>query len=133
MLIGLMCAGAVMKETPILKRILYRCSRGASRLFRNNVGTYQDKAGNWIRYGVGGPGASDLIGWRQIVITPEHVGMTLAQFLSVEVKQPGKKLTEPQARFGRMVATAGGVFGVAHSPEEAESIIKGVDNTEYKE
>ena len=117
-----------MKETPILKRILRRCSRGTSRLFRNNVGTYQDKAGNWIRYGVGGPGASDLIGWRQIVITDEMVGMTMAQFLSIEVKQPGKNLTDHQRRWGHMVAAAGGCFGVAHSEGEAENIILGVDN-----
>jgi hypothetical protein len=116
-----------MKETPILKRILRRCSRGASRLFRNNVGTYQDQAGNWIRYGVGGPGASDLIGWRQILIQPEHVGMTIAQFLSIEVKQPKKKPTTLQTQWGNMVSGAGGCFGVAHSPEEAEDIIRGVD------
>ena len=117
-----------MKETPILKRVLLRCSRGLSRLFRNNVGAYQDKAGNWVRYGVGGPGASDLLGWRQVTITPAHVGITIAQFLAVEVKQPGEKPTEAQARFGSMVTAAGGCFGVAHSAEEAENIIKGVDN-----
>ena len=120
-----------MLERSILKRILLRCSRGASRLFRNNVGTYQDKAGNWIRYGVGGPGASDLLGWRQVVITPDMVGTTIAQFTAIEVKQPGKQLTDLQVRFGRMVTAAGGIFGVAHSAEEAESIIKGVDNTDY--
>ncbi len=122
-----------MKETPILKRIMRRCSRGAARLFRNNVGQYQDGAGNWVRYGVGGPGASDLLGWLQVVITPEMVGMTIAQFLAIEVKQPGKDATDDQATFGRMVSDAGGLFGVAHSPEEAESIIKGVDNTGYME
>ena len=118
-----------MKESPIIKRVLRRCSRGLSRLFRNNVGVYKDKAGNWIRYGVGGPGASDLLGWRQVIIGPEHVGSTIAQFLAIEVKRPGQRLTEKQARFGKMVSDAGGVFGVAHSPEEAEQIITGVDNT----
>ncbi len=122
-----------MKETPILKRIMRRCSRGAARLFRNNRGVYRDKVGNWISYGVGGPGASDLLGWCQVVITPEMVGMTIAQFLAIEVKRPGKDATDDQATFGRMVSDAGGLFGVAHSPEEAESIIKGVDNTGYME
>ncbi|TFH47679.1 MAG: VRR-NUC domain-containing protein, partial [Lysobacterales bacterium] len=96
---------------------------GKSRLFRNNVGAYQDKEGNWVRYGLGGKGASDLIGWKQIAITPEDVGRTIAQFLAVEVKQTGKKLTKDQQQFGNMVSSAGGIFGVAHSPEEAEQII----------
>jgi hypothetical protein len=85
------------------------------------------------RLQVGTTGWSDLTGWKQIVITSEHIGKTIAQFLVIEVKQPGKHATEAQARFGRMVSDAGGVFGVAHSPEEAENIIKGVDNTEHKE
>jgi len=122
-----------MKETPILKRIMIRCSRDIARLFRNNVGQYRDKAGNWIRYGLGNPGGSDLIGWRQVIITPEHIGMTIAQFLAIEVKQPNKEATDDQAKFGRMIINAGGIFGVAHSPEEAEAIIRGVDNIEYIE
>ncbi len=115
-----------MNESSILKRILLHCSRGAARLFRNNIGRFQDKEGNWIRYGVGGPGASDLLGWRVIVITPDMVGTEIAQFIAVEVKRPGSAATEKQKRFGRMVTEAGGLFGVAHSPEEAAAIIKGV-------
>ena len=118
-----------MKETPIKTRIMRRCSRGNSRLFRNNVGQYTTKAGHIISYGVGNKiGGSDLIVWRQVVITQEHVGSTIAQFLAIEVKRPGKKATTKQATFGKMVSNAGGLFGVAHSPEEAEQIIAGVDN-----
>ncbi len=141
-----------MKETPILKRIMRRCSRGAARLFRTNVAlAWVGKAQQFKRHGtvivepgdvlirnarrlqVGVTGWSDLTGWKQIIITPDLVGKTIAQFLVIEVKQPGKKATEAQARFGKMVSDAGGLFGVAHSPEEAESIIKGVDNTGYIE
>ncbi len=127
-----------MKETPILKRIMRRCSRGAARLFRNSRGRYKTQAGHWIRYGLGNPGGSDLIGWCQVVITREHIGMTIAQFLAIEVKQLGEDATDEQAQFGKMVSDAGGLFGVAHSPEEAESIIKesiikSVDNTYHIE
>ncbi len=115
-----------MKETPIKNRIMRRCSRGMARLFRNNVGQYTTEAGHIIRYGLKNPGGSDLIGWRQIIIGPEHVGSTIAQFLAIEVKQPGKEATDKQQEFGDMVSDAGGLFGVAHSPEEAESIIAGV-------
>ncbi len=135
-----------MLETPILKRILRRCSRGAARLFRTNVAlawvgnnpikfTHQqvitvNKGDVLIRNGrrlqVGIKGWSDLTGWRKIVITKDHMGKTIAQFIAIEVKRPGKKLSEDQLNFGRMISDAGGLFGVAHSPEEAAAIIKGV-------
>lgn len=112
-----------MKESARSKRILLRCSRGLSRLFRNNVGQLIDQAGNHVRYGVCNPGGSDLIGWRSIVITPEHVGKTIAQFTALEVKRPGKKPTDDQARFGAMVSNAGGLFAVVHDADEAEGVI----------
>ena len=117
-----------MRESSILKRILLRCSRGTTRLWRNNVGQYRDHAGNWIRYGVKNPGGSDLIGWTQLIIKQEHIGRTVAVFTAVEVKRPGKDVLLVQQRFGDMVSDAGGLFGVAHSADEAEQILKGVDN-----
>ncbi len=122
-----------MKETPILKRIMLRCSRGASRLFRNSRGRYQTKAGHWIRYGLGNPGGSDLIGWHQMTIKPEHIGMTIARFTALEVKQVGEDATEEQQTFGDMVIDAGGLFCTVHSPEEAEMFFWGVDNTAHIE
>jgi hypothetical protein len=99
---------------------MIRCSRGSARLFRNNCGQFKDKAGNWIRYGVGNPGGSDLLGWQQIKITPDDVGRVIAQFLAFEVKRPGFNETKEQKRFGEMVTKAGGKYAVVHSPEEAE-------------
>lgn len=124
-----------MNETSILKRILLRCSRGLSRLYRNNVGQLIDKAGNHVRYGLCNPGGSDLIGWRSITITPEHVGMTIAQFTALEVKNLTGKATPDQLRFGAIVAKAGGLFAVVRSADEAEKILSspltGVDKTEH--
>jgi hypothetical protein len=114
-----------MKETPRLKRILLRCSRGASRLWRNNVGAYKTDAGHWIRYGVCNPGGSDLLGFRTIEIKPEHVGKRIAQFVAFEVKQPGEDPTEEQLKFGKIVNKNGGLFAVVHDEEEAEIIMLG--------
>jgi len=112
-----------MNESAILKHILLRCGRGTSRLWRNNVGAYRDKTGNWVRYGVCNPGGSDLIGWQQILITPDHVGQTFAVFAAIEVKTKTGRITFDQSRFLNIVKKAGGVAGVARSPEEAELLL----------
>ena len=125
-----------MKETPILKRIMLSCSTGTTRLFRNNVGQYEDKAGNWIRYGMYNPGGSDLIGWTQLTIRPEHVGRTVAVFTAIEVKGTQKRkngLTKDQAVFGQMVTDAGGLFGMARSVEEAKNILRRQSYREMEE
>lgn len=109
------------------------CSRGRSRLFRNNVGQYKDKAGNWIRYGVCNPGGADLIGWTRVTITPEHVGRTLAIFTALEVKGPRGKLTNEQKMFLDMVFMAGGIADMVRSAEDAEKILsKGVDTAVHR-
>lgn len=70
-------------------------------LFRNNVGALKDKTGRLVRYGLGNDSqalndvlkSSDLIGWRQVLITPHLVGRTVAQFVAREVKEPGHQVT----------------------------------------
>lgn len=96
-------------------------------MFRNNVGALQDREGNWIHYGVGGRGGGDLIGWHQVTIGPEHVGMTLALYAEIEVKSLRGRLTKDQVKRQKMVERAGGICGVARSPEEAAEILLSVD------
>jgi len=132
-----------MKEGPILKRVLLTCSRGTTRLFRTSValawvgkaivfkstqlvtvhhGDVLIRQGRRLR--IGHPGWSDLTGWTQVLIKPEHIDKTLAVFTVIEVKAPLGKLTEDQTKFGNMVTKAGGIFGMARSPEDAERILK---------
>jgi hypothetical protein len=67
------------------------------RLWRNNVGALLDSRGVPVRYGLANDTAQlnrtvksgDLIGWRPLRITPEHVGSKIAQFVSRECKRPG--------------------------------------------
>lgn len=94
----------VNPETAILKRILLTATKMGSRLFRNNVGFDDARK---IHYGLC-KGSSDLIGWRQVLITPEMVGDRIAQFYAVEVKTAAGSVTEDQQRFIDAVNNAGG-------------------------
>jgi len=92
-------------------------------MFRNQVGQYQLADGRVIRSGLC-VGSSDLVGWKPVVVTESMVGSTLAVFCAVEVKRQGGKVTESQQRFLDAVKRAGGMAGVARSPEEALELLK---------
>jgi hypothetical protein len=77
------------------------------RLMRNNVGKLRSPEGRIVEFGLG-VGTSDLIGFQAIEITPHMVGKTVAQFVAVECKKPGGRLTEDQANFLKLVESFGG-------------------------
>jgi hypothetical protein len=56
-----------------------------------------------------------------VTITPEHVGQTLAVFLSIEVKTPTGKPRPEQLRWLKAVQAHGGIGMVARSVAEAEA------------
>ena len=66
-------------------------------LTRNNVGALLDKRGVPVRFGLANESeaqndvvkSADLIGMRTILIGSEHLGRTIAQFVSREVKEEG--------------------------------------------
>jgi hypothetical protein len=84
-------------------------------LFRNQTGAHQTADGAWIRYGVGGPGGADLLGWATVD--------GVARFVAIEVKSPGGRLRKDQRHFLDTVTAAGGLAGVAHSVDEALAIL----------
>lgn len=112
-----------MKENPIQKRILLACSRGNTRLWRNNVGCLQDRNGQWVRFGVANPGGSDLIGFTTITITEDMVGKKVAVFSAVEVKAKTGRIRKEQQAFIDNVKLRGGIAGVARSEEEAKQML----------
>ena len=112
-----------MKEQPLHKRIMLASSRGSARLWRNNVGALQDKEGRWVKYGIANPGGSDLIGFRTITVLPEHVGMRIAIFTALEVKQKSGRIRPEQQVFIDLVKSKGGIAGVVRSVEEAERLL----------
>jgi hypothetical protein len=80
-------------------------------IWRNNCGQLPDRTGRPIRYGVGNPGGSDLIG-----IAPD------GRFLAVECKTAIGQPTDAQVRFIDAVRAKGGRAGIARSAEDAVKI-----------
>lgn len=124
-----------MTEANLMRAILLACSRGTTRLFRQNVG--QGWTGNATH--IARPtvvtllpgdvvirnarplhaglctGSSDLIGWTQ------RDGAAL--FTAVEVKTSTGRATAEQQSFIAAVQAAGGIAGVARSVDEARALI----------
>ena len=114
-----------MRETPLRNNIMEAIGAGPVRVWVNVVGTFVDphRPQQRITVGLQNPGGSDLIGYRQLVITPEMVGMTLAQFLAIEVKGEGTPWRPGQKEFLRRVRQIGGCAGVARSVEDSRKIV----------
>lgn len=93
------------------------------RLFRNNVGTATTKDGRFIRFGLC-EGSSDLIGWTEYVVQPEDIGRRVAVFTALEIKTQTGRATPKQRNFIDAVRRAGGISGIARSPEQALSILE---------
>ena len=107
-------------ETALQNEIRLAISKAFSSqvvLFRNQTGRYQTDAGAWVTYGVGGPGASDLLGWATVD--------GIARFVAIEIKVPGQKPRKDQAHFLQVVQAAGGIAGCATSVDEALAILHG--------
>jgi hypothetical protein len=113
-----------MSEQAIQQRIRLACSRGDTRLWRNNTGRLRDERGQLVTFGLC-PGSADLIGYRSVTITPDMVGTTLAVFAAVEVKTPTGRPTPEQTAFLEHVTAAGGIAGIARSVEEAQALLGG--------
>lgn len=78
------------------------------RVYRNNSGAWKAPNGAYIRYGIG-PGGSDILGYRSVVITQSMVGQRFAQFLAIEGKQGDGYLTDAQSHFLSEAVSAGGL------------------------
>jgi hypothetical protein len=108
-------------ETQVQQMIRLEASRVGARIWRNNVGACKDETGRMIRYGLCNDSAAlnkrikshDLIGIRPVIITPEHIGQTIGQFISREVKAPSWRYTGTdrevaQLAWGNMITSLGG-------------------------
>lgn len=84
-------------EAAVQAAVRLEAARKNVRLFRNNVGALIDSRGVPVRYGLANDSAqvnavmksSDLVGWRPLVIGPEHVGLCVAQTVLRECKKVG--------------------------------------------
>ncbi len=54
-------------------------------------------------------GSGDRVGWEPVVITPGMVGLTVAVFLSIEVKTLNDRLSDDQKNWNEAVLRDGGI------------------------
>lgn len=111
-----------MTEQQIQQDIRLACGKGNCRLFRNNTGSLKDPSGRPVQFGLC-KGSADLIGWKQLTITPDMVGQKVAVFASIEVKTPTGRVRPEQQQWLKAVQAAGGVAGIARSVEDAQRIL----------
>lgn len=98
-------------------------------LFRNNVGALLDQRGVPVRYGLANESkeqnenvkSADLIGIAPILIGPQHVGRTIGQFVSIEMKAEdwkykGDKHEAAQLAWANFIASKGGYAAFCTGP-----------------
>ena len=132
-----------MGERDIQNSILLQCSRGDTRLFRNNValgwagdaqqirhaGAVQVRPGDVVIRSARPlhaglcKGSSDLIGWRSVEITPYMVGQRVAGCAGVEGEAETGRQSPAQKQFIAQVRAAGGIAGIARSADEAAELL----------
>lgn len=108
-------------ESAVMAAVRLEAASKGVRLFRNNVGVLPDQRGVPVRFGLANESpavnkvckSADLIGWRPVAIGPQHVGTTLAQFVSRECKVPGWHYTgtereQAQLAWASLVVASGG-------------------------
>lgn len=110
-------------ESTVQKQIMLAVSEQGCRIFRNNCGAYKTEDGRFVRYGVASPGGSDLIGWTSITITKEMIGTKVAIFTAIEVKSARGRASADQKHFINTVLDAGGISGIARSPQDAIDLL----------
>ena len=103
-----------MKEMDILRLIQLALSEAGAVTWRNNCGSYTDpRSGSFVKFGIGNPGGSDLI------------GIFKGRFCAFEVKTAKGKPTDAQLNFINAVIANGGIAGVVRSPQDALDLLRG--------
>lgn len=126
-------------ETSIMRRIMVAATKRNWRLFRNNVGmAWMGRStvcrqplavtmlpgdvlirnAKPVRFGIGGSGGSDLIGFAPQLITTADVGRQLPIFAAVEVKTKTGRVTPEQQAFLSFVSEYQGIARLARSVDD---------------
>lgn len=110
-------------ETSIWKMVRLALSPAGFRLFRNQrykgpIVRNGKVTEAWADCGLV-DGASDLIGWRSIIITPAMVGKRIAQFCAFETKVMGNPSPD-QSTFLAAVERDGGIAEVVYNEDDVK-------------
>ena len=107
-------------------------------LMRNNSGSFVDKDGRHVRFGLGNVSkrqsenikSSDLIGITSVIVTPDMVGRRIAVFTALEVKAEGwkpsnsNKREHAQMNFINWVKSLGGIAAMVSSVDEFRGLFR---------
>jgi hypothetical protein len=129
----------IRDETLVQTNIRVEATRLGIRLFRNNVGAGKLANGSFLRWGLCNETSKinsqfksgDLIGFRELLITQDMVGGTIAQFVSREVKHsnwkpdPKCEREAAQRRWMDLVNSHGGDAAIVTGPGSFETIRMG--------
>lgn len=110
-----------ISEAAVQSVVRVEAARKGVRLFRNNVGALTDERGVPVRYGLANESpqanalmkSSDLVGWRPVLITREHVGTVIAQTVLRECKRVGWHYTGTEREAAQLAWLQLGVAGGA--------------------
>lgn len=118
-------------EAAVSAQVRLEATRLGWRTWRNNVGVLTDDRGVPVRYGLANDTkqmnqhfkSSDLIGINPVVIGPHHIGCTIGQFVSLEVKHGNWKYRgddheKAQARWMGLIASMGGKAMFVSDPKQ---------------
>lgn len=122
-----------MSEQAVQSRVRLKASQVGMTLFRNNVGAFVDERGVPVRYGLANDSkkmnqefkSADLIGIKPVTITPDDVGRTIGQFVSIEVKRQGRinatsDHIQAQIKWATFVLSKGGDARIINNPNDLE-------------
>jgi hypothetical protein len=112
-----------MSEAQLQAEARVLASKLGAIVYRNNVGSWLDKNGRKVAYGVCNPGGSDLIGIMPIKVTQEMVGSTIGRFVAIEIKDAGKKPTKDQEMFLNIIKNNGGIAGYIDDISQLVSLL----------
>ena len=111
-----------MNEASVQSLVRLEAAKRGWKVFRNNVGVLLDLKGRPVRFGLCNDSkqvnenykSGDLIGIKQVLITPDMVGTVIGQFVSIECKHEGWKPSatdkneQAQHNWAQLVRDAGG-------------------------
>lgn len=107
-------------ETNVSKIIELFSSKIGFTMLRNNTGMFLTLDGQRKTMAGLGKGTSDLIGWREVEITPDMVGKKVAVFTAFEVKTEKGAVRPEQKKFIDLVTRCGGIARIMRRKSDLE-------------
>ena len=103
----------------------------AGKLIKHNGSSVVLGFARRLKAGCGPDGMPDYIGWRQLTITPDMIGKTIAQFCAMELKRfDGQGRTTPeQIDMRDLINAQGGFAHIISSIDQAQQLLGEPDET----